>query len=199
MTYRRVPGAAPTDHYAAALEECEGRTPQDAATTEIAVQNAMRTIEALMCEDRVRRRRDGLPDLVLPDDLAAGPAPREPRAWRARRSGCGSGQGSGRARGTMARLLAWRPGPMHAAWALAFAAVLLWPKVVLIGLFAGFVICLVGVALFGPEILERLRDGVMRLVGRGAEPRAARGASGEDEMPEPDPGPFEQRLRDLRG
>lgn len=194
MTYRRDSGPAPTDQYAAGLEEYEGRTPDDAATTEIAVQNAVRTIEELMREDRKRREREGLPELVMPDDLAARTPKRGPKEPRARRSG--------RGRDTLARLLAWRPGLVHWAWAAAFAAVLLWPKVVLIALFAGFVICLVGVALFGPEILDRLRDRVMRLVGQGAGARAPRGARGDadyHEMPEPDPDPFEQRLRDLRG
>jgi len=195
MTYLRDSGTAPGNHFAAGLEEYQGRTPEDAATTEIAVQNAVRTIGELMQEDRKRREREGLPDLVLPDDLVAErPAP----GLRARRAGRSARIGT-----AMARLRAWRPRPVHGAWAAAFAAVLIWPRVVLIALFAGFVVCLAGVALFGPEILERLRDRVMRLVGRPGKGTRAAGVDrrdpDEDEMPEPDPAPFEQRLRDLRG
>ncbi|RXV66820.1 hypothetical protein C6W92_03205 [Roseovarius sp. A46] len=180
-------GTAPADHFAAGLEEYEGRTPEDAATTEIAVRNAMHTIEKLMREDRKRRVRAGLPELVLPDEIAA-----EQQAH-------GHGRrGTGGARGALARLWSWRPGAVHAAWGTAFVVVLAWPKGVLVALFAAFVIGLACVALFGPEILERTRKRAARLFARRDDGRGARGDTDEEEMPEARPDPFD-RLHDLRG
>ncbi|WP_129431620.1 hypothetical protein [Roseovarius sp. A46] len=187
MTYRMESGTAPADHFAAGLEEYEGRTPEDAATTEIAVRNAMHTIEKLMREDRKRRVRAGLPELVLPDEIAA-----EQQAH-------GHGRrGTGGARGALARLWSWRPGAVHAAWGTAFVVVLAWPKGVLVALFAAFVIGLACVALFGPEILERTRKRAARLFARRDDGRGARGDTDEEEMPEARPDPFD-RLHDLRG
>jgi hypothetical protein len=185
MTYRRDSGRAPSDHFAAGLEEYEGRTPEDAATTEIAVRNAVRTIEGLMQEDRRRRARDGLPDLALPDELGAAQG--------------GRGRGARRSTGAARGAAAGRP-VVYGAWAAAFAAVLFWPQLVLVTLFVLFVACLVGVALFGPEILERLRERVMRLVVARDAPRAARRAAeaDEDDMPDARKGRYE-RLHDLRG
>jgi len=177
-------GRAPTDAHAAGPETHRGGTPEDAAATELAVRNAVRTIGALMREDRERRRRDGLPELVLPDDLVTAQASRGPRARRGRRPA--------------AQRRAWRPGPVHGAWAATAAAVLFWPETVLALLFGGFVICLAGTALFGPEILERLRDRAMRLVRRDERTRPARAASADDELPGPRPDRFEG-LHDQRG
>lgn len=183
MTYSKDSGKDRTDHFAAELEEYAGRTPEDAATTEIAVQNAMRTIEGLMQEDRKRRARAGLPELALPDELASAQA--EPR----RRN-----RGARRTRSAPA----WRPGLVHGAWAAAFVSVLLWPRAILIVLFVLFVACLVGVALFGPEMLERLRERVTwRPAGRGRA-RAARDAAAGDAMSAQRTAQAEQ-LRDQRG
>jgi hypothetical protein len=190
MTYRMESGTAPADHFAAGLEEYEGRTPEDAATTEIAVRNAMHTIEKLMREDRKRRVRAGLPELVLPDEITA-----EQQAHARRRSGI---RKTARVSDTLARLRAWRPGPVHAAWAAAFLTVLVWPQGVLVALFAAFVICLACVALLGPEILERSRERAARMFARRDDVRGARGDTGDEEMPEARPDPFD-RLHDLRG
>ncbi|MFB9151005.1 hypothetical protein [Roseovarius ramblicola] len=189
MTHHMDAGPARTEHVAAGLDGGEGRSPEDAATTEIAVHNAVRRIEKLMREDRRRRARDGLPDLTLPDDLAAAAAARGAKRRHPRTVT--------HARGALARLLAWRPGPAHGAWAAVFAAVLVWPATVLALLFTGFVICLAGVALFGPEILERLRERAERLVARSGE-RGGAAADADEEMPEARAARSE-RLHDLRG
>lgn len=183
-----ISGDAPFDHFAAGIEEYAGRAPADAETTEIAVRNAVKTIGELMREDRQRRERDGLPEIALPEDIAAeiavAQATRAPQRKAMRTTP-----------GVLEWLRGFRPGPVHAAWALIFLAVIVWPKAVLVALFAGFVICLVGVALFGPELLERLRDRVSgRLRGRG-HARAHRDA--EPEMFDDLSDPFE-RLRDQR-
>lgn len=183
MTYCKDSGKPRTDHFATGLDEYAGRTPEDAATTEIAVHNAMRTIEGLMREDRKRRARAGLPELVLPDELASAQAAPGRRSRGARRTRAAS---------------AWRPGPVHGAWAAAFVSVLLWPRVMLIALFVLFVACLVGVALFGPEMLERMRERVMWRPGRRARARAARKAAAGDAMSARRTGSPE-RLRDQRG
>lgn len=189
MTQKMILGRAPVSYFAVDLEEYEGRTPEDAATTEIAVRNAVKTIGELMCEDRQRRERDGLPEIALPEDMAAeivvAQSARAPRRRAMRKTP-----------GLVTRWRGFRPGPVHAAWAVAFGAVLLWPEAVLVTLFAGFVICLVGVALFGPELLERLRDGVLGRLRRQGRARARRNAEPEtfDDIHDP----FE-RLRDQRG
>lgn len=164
--------------------EYEGHTPEDAATTELAVHNALRVIRGLMVEDRRRRARAGLPDLALPDEFAAeqGDAAHATRGMTR----------SARSADVRRRVL------LYVAWTAGFAAVLLWPKTVLLGLFAMFVISLVGVALFGPEILERLREQVMQLASQHAAPRAARREARDEEMPEPRADVFEG-LHDLRG
>lgn len=190
MTDRMVSGPTPVEHFHIGREEFPGRAPEDAATTEIAVQNAVRTIGHLIREERQRRERAGLPDLVLPDEMDA---ERQAPARQGRRARKPQG-----ARGMLARLRGFRPGPVHALWAVAFGAVLLWPKTVLVGLFAGFVICLVGVALFGPEILERLRERASRLLVWRGPSRGARGNAGDEEMPAARRDPFE-RLNDLSG
>lgn len=189
MIHKTISGDSPVNHFADGLGEYEGRAPEDAATTEIAVRNAVETIGELMCEDRRRRARDGLPELALPDDMAAeiaaAQAARAPRRRAMRKTP-----------GIPARLRGFRPGPIHAVWAAAFGAVLLWPEAVLVALFAGFVICLAGVALFGPEILERLRDAAVGAV-RSRRPARAR-RDEEPEMFDEAHDPFE-RLRDQRG
>lgn len=189
MTHKTVSGAPPTDHFAAGLEEYEGRTPEDAATTDIAVRNAVETIGVLMREDRQRREREGLPELALPDEIAAEIAAEEAARAPQRR-------GARRSASILARLRGFRPRLTHAGWAAAFGAVLMWPEAVLIALLAGFVICLVGVALFGPEILERLRGVVLgHLRWRD---RARKREDEEQDVFEEMPDPFE-RLRDQRG
>ena len=181
MGQKTISGGAPANEFAAGRE--------DDATTEIAVRNAVETIGELMREDRQCRARDGLPDLALPDDMAAEVAAAQ--AARARRQ-----RAVRKSPGILARLRGFRPGPVHAAWAMAFGAVLLWPEAVLVALFVGFVACLVGVALFGPEILERVRDTVLGAVRLRGPARARR--SEEPEIFEEAHDPFE-RLRDQRG
>jgi hypothetical protein len=177
-----ISGRVPVDHFAAGVGECECRTPEDAATTEIAVRNAVETIGALMREDRRRRARDGLPDLVLADEMAAQIAPKR-RASR-------------RTPGTAGRLRGGWPRPAHLAWAAGFGAVLIWPGAVLAAMFAGFVICLVGVALFGPDIFGRLRDAAL-----GASCSQRRRRARRTDRPEIFEEPLDghERLRDLRG
>src|SRR6056297_315375 len=138
--------------------EYEGHAPADAVSTEIAVRNAITTISEIMAEDRRRRGSDALPELAPPLAMEAA-APRKGRKRRRSTAEPRKGTALG------ARMLAFRPKPQHLGWALAFAAVVLWPRVVLIAAFALFCLTLIGCALFGVERLAGLRD---RLRGVGA-------------------------------
>jgi hypothetical protein len=181
--------------------EYEGHAPADAVSTEIAVRNAIKTISEIMAEDRRRRGSDALPELAPPLALEAA-APRQGR--KRRRSTAAPQQGTG----LVARMLAFRPKPQHLGWALAFAAVLLWPRVVLIAAFALFCLTVTGCALFGVERLAGLRN---RLRGVGALGRISgilarlRGMSAawhrrREAAPDPfadHPDPFERIAKDL--
>ncbi|WP_454274153.1 hypothetical protein [Roseovarius sp. MBR-154] len=137
--------------------EYEGHAPPDAASTEIAVRNAITTISEIMAEDRRRRGSDALPDLAPPVAMET-VAPRKGRKRRAQARNPKQGAGA------LARIRAFRPKTQHLGWALAFAAVLLWPRVVLIAAFALFCLTLIGGALFGTERFTSLRE---RLQGFG--------------------------------
>ena len=72
MTHRNFFQWALGDCFAAGLEEYKGRTPEDAATTDIAVRNAVQTVRDLMREDNRRGthgEETGTPD--DPRDLGA--------------------------------------------------------------------------------------------------------------------------------
>ncbi len=75
----RVRGETPSNQFFLDAEEFAAHPPADAATTEIAVRNAVTTINQIMHEERATRRRDGLP--ALEDQLVLEPvAPhRSPR------------------------------------------------------------------------------------------------------------------------
>lgn len=131
--------------------EYEGHAPPDAASTELAVRNAITTISEIMVEDRRRRGSDALPELAPPVGMEA-VAPRKRRKRRAHSAD------PRQAAGLRARLGSFRPKAQHLGCGLALASVLLWPRVVLIAAFALFCLTLIGCALFGPERLTGLRD-----------------------------------------
>src|SRR6056297_3467115 len=182
--------------------EFEGRPPPDAASTDLAVQNAIATISEIMNEDRRRANSDTLPDLAPQVAMHAvqphaKKKPQKPKAVPKARVGLWS------------RLRAFRPDARHATWALVFAAVLIWPRAVLIVGFALFCLALIGVAIFGPERMTGLRDRLRgdaeivmpkirigRLRGFLARLRAAREV--EPDPFEGRPDPFERIARDLR-
>lgn len=180
--------------------EFEGRPPPDAASTDIAVQNAIATINSIMNEDRRRANIDTLPDLAPQVALQSVQphAKKKPQKAKA----------APKARvGFWSRLRAFRPEPRHATWALVFAAVLIWPRAVLIVGFALFCLALIGVAIFGPERMTGLRDrlrggaeialpqiGIGRLRDIVARLRAAREV--EPDPFEGRPDPFERIARD---
>jgi hypothetical protein len=182
--------------------EFEGHPPPDAASTDIAVQNAIATINTIMNEDRRRANIDTLPDLA-PQVALRSVQPhtkKKPQTAKA----------APKARvGLWSRLWAFRPDARHATWALVFAAVLIWPRAVLIVGFALFCLALIGVAIFGPERMTDLRDRLRgdaeialpkirigRLRGVLARLRAAREV--EPDPFEGRPDPFERIARDLR-
>ena len=182
--------------------EFEGRPPPDAASTDLAVQNAIATINSIMNEDRRRANIDTLPDLAPQVALRSVQphAKKKPQKVKA----------ASKARVSVgAWLRAFRPEPRHVSWALVFAAVLIWPRAVLIVGFALFCLALIGVAIFGPERMTGLRD---RLRGdtKIALPRirfgrlrdiAARLRAARDVEPDPfegRPDPFERIARDPR-
>lgn len=143
MEHDRFRGHAPQDPYFKDIEEFAGHPPADAATTDLAVRNAISTIGALMREERARMNRNAFPEIECQQGLDPAPRP-GPTGVRGR----------------------WRPSlrqfrlkPVHGAWVSLFVAVLLWPRAVLIAMLAVFLICLVGVALFGEaRVRWLLRD-----------------------------------------
>jgi len=138
--------------------EYEGHPPEDAASTELAVRNAIATISEIMVEDRRRRGSETLPELAPQVEMEA-VAPRARRGHGRRAGAAPPAQGQG----LLARLGALRPKTQHVGWAIAFGAVLLWPKAVLITAFALFCLTLTGFALFGPARMSDLRDRVRRV------------------------------------
>lgn len=151
MGPNRARGETPSHMFFLDAEEFEAQPPADAATTEIAVRNAMSTIRSIMTKERGARRRAGLPSLE--DQQTLDPrSPREPARLRPPRAQPGE---------MIARLRAWRPRPAHLGWAGLFLAVLIWPKAVLIAMLAVFILCLIGVALFGQQRLRALGDEVV--------------------------------------
>jgi len=182
--------------------EFEGHPPPDAASTDIAVQNAIATINTIMNEDRRRANIDTLPDLAPQVALRSVQPHSKKKSQKAK--------AAPKARvGLWARLRAFRPEPRHVTWVLVFAAVLIWPRAVLIVGFALFCLALIGVAIFGPERMTGLRDRLRgdaeivmpkirigRLRGFLARLRAAREV--EPDPFEGRPDPFERIARDLR-
>lgn len=141
----RAPSYLPHDD-----TEFEGHPPEDARSTEIAVENAKRTIRQILTEERRRSHRDALPDLapqVAVDYLE--PLPR--RDWS-------------RPRGPLARLRGFRADVRHVFWPCLFGLVIWQPLLVLVALFVFFCIVLAGQAVFGAERMEALRLAALDLV-----------------------------------
>lgn len=176
MGPNRVRGETPSNQFFLDAEEFAAKPPSDAATTEIAVRNAVTTIGKIMREERAKRRRDGLP--VLEDQLvleAVAPPRRKPAL---------PDPGL-----LIARLRGWRPRPAHAGWALLFLAVLIWPRAVLIAMLAVFVLCLFGVALFGQQRLQAIGAD---LSARVSAIRAKLSPEAEDDPFDALPDPFDR-------
>jgi Flp pilus assembly protein TadB len=133
MEHDRFRGQASKEPFYTDLEEFAGRPPADAATAELAVRNAMVTIGALMREERAKQTFDAFPEI---------------EGQQSRRTAA-----TGGASDLLRRM---RPAPVIGAWAALFVAVLIWPRAVLIAMLAVFVLCLVGVALFGEARLRRM-------------------------------------------
>ncbi|MET4129163.1 hypothetical protein [Roseovarius sp. MBR-6] len=172
----RARGETPSKHFFLDAEEFAAKPPADAATTEIAVRNAVTTIGKIMREERTMRRRDGLP--VLEDQLvleAVAPPRRKP--------------GLPNPGLLIARVRGWRPRPVHAGWALLFLAVVIWPRAVLIAMLAVFVLCLFGVALFGQPRLQAIRHD---LSARLREIRAKVSPEADDDAFDHMPDPFDR-------
>lgn len=163
MKYDRFRGQTPTDHHLPDAEEYLGHPPADAATTELAVSNAINTISALMREERARAQARALPELETQHVLE--PAPRHGRGGPKRAGGSGWQPAASAGRSWFGRLRNFRLAPVHGFWAALFLAVMIWPRAVLIAMLAVFVVCLVGLALFrearlrgiGHEIEARVR------------------------------------------
>lgn len=177
MEHDRYRGHAPRDPYFTDVEEFSGRAPADAATTDLAVRNAITTIGALMREERARQNRATFPEIEGQQGLDPSPQPHP-------------GGAVGRATAALSR---FRLAPVHGAWAALFVAVLIWPRAVLIAMLAVFVLCLVGVALFGEARLRRLlRDLDLRARAMLARGRRSRR---EPDPFEDYPDPFERQER----
>lgn len=176
MVYDRFRGKAPSEPFYLDASEMDARPPDDAVTPEIAARNAMATIEEIVREDRARRKRAGLPALD----------PVEPGSEKGRKRRGRKGTLSGAGNSLLAWLRAWRPSPVHGFWTVMFLAVLIWPRAVLIGMLAVFVLCLVGVALFGQERLAALGGEVLARARRlRAQSRPRRDSDPFDACPDP--------------
>lgn len=184
-------GDAPRDHHIPEIEEFAGHPPADAATTELAVRNAVTTIGMLMRQDRARAQATALPDLATQEAIDAHPPRRTTHVKRPPASGPGWRE----------RLRKFRPSPVHGAWAAMFLAVLIWPRAVLIAMLAVFVLCLAGVALFG----EARLSGVIRELGaqlatlRARQKRPRRKADAFEDFPDPFERLDRTRARDSLG
>ena len=145
--------------------EFEGHPPVDAASTEIAVENAKQTIREILTEERRKASRRALPELApqLSEDYLE---PLPGQVWGRRRSGLRH-----RFDDLLKRLKGFRPGAWHLFWASAFVLVLWQPVVVLVTLFIGFWLVLLGHVIFGDARMRRLRDGALALVPRRWMPR----------------------------
>jgi len=180
--------------------EYEGRPPEDAGTTDMAVRNALATISEIMVEDRRRRGSDILPDLAPPvEPEVAAPRPRRKRRAKSAQARRGPG--------VMAGLRAVRLRAQHLGWALAFGAALIWPKAVLIAAFALFCLTLIGCVLFGADRVQGLRARLREICDAGFPPGGMarlrniwRGArSGRPTVPDrfaDRPDPFERLAKD---
>ncbi len=140
--------------------EFEGHPPEDAASTEIAVQNATRTIREILTEDRRRASRRALPELApqVPEDYLE---PLPGQVWAPPRTGVRR-----RIVDRLKRLRGFRPNVWHAFWALAFLIVLWQPVVVLVTLFIGFWIVLLGHVVFGATRMRQLRIVIVSFMPR---------------------------------
>lgn len=154
--------------------EFEGRAPADAASTEIAVENAKTTIRSLILDDRRVMRRDALPELA-PQVEISGLAPLS----------ASHATPTGRKPGLARRLRGMRPAPRHLGWALVFGLVWWQPAVVLIAMSIGFFCVLIGQAVFGAERMQEMR-------ARGAE-QLSRVTSRLTLRRVPEPDPFADR------
>lgn len=131
--------------------EFEGRTPSDASTPEIAVENARKTIHKILVEDRRRIRSSALPELApqVAEDFLE-PQPR--RDWAQGRTGVVE-----RVRMAIRHLTDSRIDARHVFWPVTFALVLWQPAVVLVMLFVTFCLVLLGHMIFGVSRMARLR------------------------------------------
>lgn len=136
----------------------EGRAPKDAETTEIAIENARKTIHRILVEDRRRNRSSALPELApqLPVDFLE---PQPKQVW-------GSGQDGSLQRGWAAvkAMFGGRIDVRHIFWPVAFALVLWQPTLLLVLLFVTFWLVLIGHMIFGVSRMARLRDMALGLL-----------------------------------
>lgn len=132
--------------------EFEGRTPSDASTPEIAVENARKTIHKLLVEDRRRIRSSALPELApqVPEDFLE-PQPR--RDWAQGRTGAAE-----RARTAIRGLIGSRIDARHVLWLALFVLVVWQPAVVLVILLVTLLLVLLGHMIFGVSRMVRLRN-----------------------------------------
>lgn len=170
MTKSKSQGETLQNPYFMHATEFEGRAPADAASTEIAVENAKMTIRALISDNRRALRREALPELAPQVEISAleplsatraAPEPRKP--------------------GLARRLHALRPGPRHLFWALAFGLVWWQPVATLIAMFIGFCCVLTGQMVFGAERMQQIRGTILHRLSRLAPRLTLR------RVPEPDP------------
>lgn len=168
--------------------EFEGQAPQDAASPEQAVENAILTIREILTEEQRKTRRHALPDLA-PHVPIEHLQPVKSKASKVR-SGLLSGLKALRSN-------SFKPRSQHAGWLAAFALVLWQPMPVLIAMFIGFVLVLLGYVIFGPERMTQVRFQLLSRIPRGFAFRRAMPELTLRREPQPDifedlPDPFDR-------
>lgn len=186
-------GACPQPYLPHNGAEFEGRTPPDAVTTEIAVENALSTIREILIEQRRDSSRRSLPDLSpqIPVEFID-PLPSRQHAIRQSWTEFFKRQGSA----FLARLV--RPESIF--WISVFSLVIWQPLLVMIVLFVSYWVVLLGVVIFGRE---RLNKQAGRLLMKADEALRAcrdmiRNSIPPRNLPEPiaeQPDPFERIRR----
>lgn len=178
----------PTTHFSQHNTEFSGEAPQDAASTEQAVENAILTIREILTEERRKTRRHALPDLAphVPDEHLE---PVKSKLSR-RRIALWSRV---KALHSQSFTLNFR----HAGWLVVFALVLWQPLPVLIAMFIGFWMVLFSYAIFGAQRMKQLRSQLLHRIPRSFSLRRAIPELWLRREPEPDiylnrPDPFDR-------
>lgn len=192
MTMQTPRGVNPQSYLPHDGSEYKGHAPADAASVDVAINNAMTTIRNILTEERRTTSRRSLPDLapgVLPQHLVARPKRSAKKTRKPAFKGAITAKLARPARSNdrIAQITSLRPKLRHAFWMVAFALVVLWPKAVLVGLIASFCLLVLGTVVFGGAWIKGLCDMVIAVLPASWSVRANWPPLTLRRKPEPDP------------